>query len=125
MRDAAAILTPQQRGRAAEEASASFLSSQGYEILRRNVRLRIGEIDMIARESGYLVFLEIRSRRHEGLGLPQETVSHRKQARLRRLARLYLAMEKNPDCLCRFDVVGVIIGLYGDVRSIELIKDAF
>lgn len=125
MRETARILTPQQRGRAAEDASASFLSSQGYEILRRNVRTRLGEIDMIAREGEFLVFLEIRSRRHDGLGLPQETVAYRKQDRLRRLARLYLAAERNPDCLCRFDVVGVLIDLDGTVRSIELIKDAF
>ncbi len=125
MMEARRILTPQQRGRAAEESAASFLLEQGYQIIARNYRTRLGEIDLIARENGYLVFIEVRSRRHEGLGLPQETVDKSKQNRLRRLARQYLADHQQFEALCRFDVVGVLIDLYGTIHSMELIRDAF
>jgi len=119
------ILSAQQRGQAAEEAAAHFLSEQGYAILNRNERTRLGEIDIIAQDGEILVFVEVRSRHQANLGHPQETINGLKKARLRRLAQQYLARRSNLEMLCRFDVVGVIIDLYGVVQSIELIQNAF
>ena len=95
-------------GEAAERAAACWLAGQGYEILERNVRCPFGEIDLIARESGELVFIEVRSRRREDWGLPEESVDQAKQRRLRRLGAWYLQRKEWSQTACRFDVVGVL-----------------
>ena len=95
-------------GQAAERAAACWLRGRGYEILQRNYRCRAGEIDLIARQGGELVFIEVRSRSRTDFGLPEETVGREKQRRLRRLAAWYLNEPRQPEAPCRFDVVGVL-----------------
>ncbi len=114
-------------GRAAERAAACWLSGRGYEILQRNYRCRAGEIDLIARQGGELVFIEVRSRSRADFGLPEETVGREKRRRLRRLAAWYLNETGQPDALCRFDVVGA---LYEErepavIWRFRLYRDAF
>lgn len=93
-----------ERGLAAEEATAEFLSRQGLELLARNYRCRLGEVDIVAREGGTLVFVEVRSRRSGAWGGAAGSVDARKQSRLAAAARHYLArLAAEPPC--RFDVV--------------------
>lgn len=94
-------------GRAGEQAAAAHLSSLGYRILARNVRFRAGEIDLVAREAGYLVFVEVKTRTGHGFGTPAEGVTPAKQRQLVRLAGLYLAGLGGEAPPCRFDVVAV------------------
>src|SRR5437868_6205101 len=84
-RDARAVKQPDPRsarGRAAETAAAAFLGRQGYRIVARNVWLCGAEIDLIARDGGVLVFVEVRSRSNRRFGSPVETVRARKIARI-------------------------------------------
>lgn len=98
----------------------AYLRSQGYEILEKNFYSHFGEIDIIAREGRYLVFLEVKYRRNNGSGLALEAVSQRKRQRIFRTARYYLykngLTEETP---CRFDVVAIQGG------DIAVIKNAF
>ena len=69
-----AIMKPQNSrkttGHTGEEAAVRYLEQQGYIILERNFRLRIGEVDIIARHGEYLVFIEVKTRRTKNFGSP-------------------------------------------------------
>lgn len=105
-----------------EDLAVAYLREQGYEILERNYRDRLGEVDVIAREAGYLVFVEVKYRKDQRSGYPEESVFARKQQKIRHTASYYLYRhgygEETP---CRFDVVSIT----GDEEEILLIKDAF
>lgn len=103
-----------QVGREGEEAAAAYLADHGYRILERNLRFRSGEIDLVAEESGYLVFVEVKTRTGSGFGTAAEAVTAEKRRRLVRLAGLYLARRGGSPPPCRFDVVTVEPGPGGE-----------
>ena len=96
-----------ERGRAAEDAACVDLRRRGYRIVARNLRLAGAEIDIVAREGGTTVFVEVRSRSSRERGGPPETIGRGKQARIARAAAAYLAGRGQGDVVARFDVVGV------------------
>lgn len=90
-----------------EETAARFLVEKGLSIIEKNYRCPAGEIDLIARDGRYYVFIEVKYRTDGSAGDPMEAVDRRKQQRISRVARNYLARRvKNLDVPCRFDVVG-------------------
>lgn len=98
-------------GRAGEDAAARFLAARGYQIVARNVRADRVELDLIARRGTTLVFVEVKSRRESRHGLAAEAVDPRKQQRLRRGARAWLATRPDEASNVnrhRFDVVTCI-----------------
>ena len=96
-------------GFAYEKKAAEYLTEKGYRILQQNFYTKFGEIDMIARNGKYLVFIEVKYRSTERGGHPLETVDVRKQNRIRRAAQFYLLRYGFPEnTLCRFDVVGIL-----------------
>lgn len=97
----------QQKGREAEDLAADFLKSQGLDIVARNVRCLLGEIDLVARHARTLVFVEVKSRFTAGYGTPQEMVSPAKQKRLTKLAQWYLKKNRLSNQPARFDVVAI------------------
>ncbi len=111
-------------GRAGEEAAVQALCAAGYRIVERNVRLRRGELDVIAEEAGDLVFVEVKTRRSSTFGTPAESVGPRKRHALARLAAGYLARRGLGDRACRFDVVEVRVDASGGQR-VEILRDAF
>jgi putative endonuclease len=111
-------------GAAGERITATYLQSRGYHILDRNVRLRSGEIDIVAEHRGCLVFVEVRLRRGAGAEIALESVARRKQDRLRRLCNEYCArLSVAPECV-RIDVVAVSIDRNGTLRDVILIENA-
>lgn len=109
-----------ETGRSGEDAAVQYLKKQGYSIIERNYRLRIGEVDIIARDSEYVVFIEVKTRRGGSFGSPFEAVDARKQ---RRIAKVALAYLQGRDVPVRFDVVAV--HLDGRGFRVELLKNAF
>lgn len=102
-----------------EQAVGYYLMQQGYEIIEYNYRCRAGEIDLIARDGGYLVFCEVKYRKRQEKGHPLEAVDLRKQKKIYRCAQQYL-YEKRLGCPpCRFDVIGI------QGTKITLLKNAF
>lgn len=85
-----------------------YLQSLGYEIVARNFYTKHGEIDIIAKKDGYLVFVEVKYRADERFGAPEEAVDFRKQKKIIAAAQYYMYKNKIPfDTPCRFDVAGV------------------
>lgn len=85
-----------------------WLECHGYKIVARNFRCRNGEIDIVAKEGGYLVFIEVKYRKNDANGLPEEAVDRRKQRVISRVALFYMNRygygQSTP---VRFDVVAV------------------
>lgn len=91
-----------------ERKAGLFLEEQGLQILERNFRNRYGEIDLVARDKGTTVFVEVKYRRNKEKGLPQEAVDYRKQWRICRVADYYRMLHGMGDHVpVRFDVVAI------------------
>jgi putative endonuclease len=116
---------PAIRGQAGERAAAEWLEARGYQVLARNVRTRFGEIDLVARSGGLVVFVEVKTRTGQGFGHPSEAVVARKQHRLAQLAARFLQAHGLDRCPVRFDAVAVLLGPSGRVLAIEHTPDAF
>lgn len=110
-------------GRYGEAAAAAWYERRGFEVLDRNWRCREGELDLVLRGSGTVVFCEVKTRSTVAFGLPAEAVNHTKQVRLRRLALAWLAERGQAVGVgsldLRFDVASVI----GD--HVEIYESAF
>lgn len=96
-------------GQIGEDAAARHYRKGGFRILHRNYRCSGGEIDLIARRGPLVVFCEVKTRRTDRWGEPSEAVHYAKQARLRRLAAMWLSERRPGPVDIRFDVVGVIV----------------
>ncbi len=91
-----------------EQVAADFLEAAGYQILERNFRCRMGEIDLIAKENETLIFTEVKYRASHKAGLPEEAVDFRKQQRICKVALYYLTTRvRRTDVPCRFDVIAI------------------
>jgi putative endonuclease len=109
-----------KKGTSGENEAADFLLSQGYVIVSRNYQTQRGEIDCIAEDpSGTLVFIEVKSAHSGQFGNPVFWVTHAKQKKIIKLARLYLAEHGITRRACRFDVVSIFKG------KVDHIKNAF
>jgi putative endonuclease len=107
------------RGREAEDLAARHLERRGLRVIRRNFRVRGGEIDLICRDGKTLVFVEVRLRSRQDFGGAGESITAAKRRRIILAARHYLARQPNP---CRFDCV-LLSGL--EDGTLEWIRDAF
>lgn len=113
-------LNKRAEGTAYEKRAAQYLMQRGYRILAYNYRCKQGEIDLIARDGEYLVFVEVKYRKDARSGYGSEAVDWQKQKRIINSARWYLAQHgTGDDQPCRFDVVSFL------GERITLIKDAF
>lgn len=113
-------MNQRKKGARYEEAAASFLQNQGCVVLERNFYCRQGEIDLVAQDGAYLVFIEVKYRKDEQMGWAAEAVGPAKQQRIRHCARVYLySRGLGEDIPCRFDVIAVT------GSRIQWIKNAF
>jgi putative endonuclease len=107
-----------------ERRAALALAAEGYEIVARNARVAHDEIDIIARHEDMWVFVEVKTRRTDTYGAPDEAVTPAKRAKLLRAARAWLEAEEQHDPDWRFDVVTVRLR-NGAPPRIKIIKNAF
>jgi putative endonuclease len=95
----------QKIGRWGEEIAAVYLEKKGYDLINRNVRTPYGEIDLIARQRGRVIFVEVKTRTSAGFGYPEEAVTPQKQQHMLDCAEHY-AQEQNIDHW-QIDVISV------------------
>lgn len=94
-------------GALGEDLATEALRKKGYEILKRNFSNKFGEIDIIAKDKNVLVFVEVKTKKGEEFGSPEEMVGRGKLHRIKNMAAIYL---NGKDVLCRIDVVAVVLG---------------
>lgn len=110
-------------GQKGEELAVGFLKENGYKILRRNFKTRLGEIDIVGLDRGTYCFVEVKTRNSLSYGEPQEAVSIFKQRQISKAALLFLKENHLLNTKARFDVVSII---YSDkAPKFDLIKNAF
>ncbi len=102
-----------------EEKAKAYLESLGFSILEQNYRCRLGEIDLIGREDGYLVFIEVKHRKNTRYGYPEEAVHRRKQQTISRVSDVYRMQHRLGEIPMRFDVVADLDG------KMTLLRNAF
>jgi putative endonuclease len=112
---------PHGLGRRGEEAAAAYLLGCGMVVVHRNWRCRYGEIDIVAREAGTLVFCEVKTRRGTTFGIPLDAITRQKVARLRRLVSVYLTEEGGHPGPVRMDAIGILWGP-DDLLSLEHLR---
>lgn len=110
-------------GRDGEKAAAALLRRRGFELLDHNWRQGRLELDMVCRENGVLVFVEVKTRRSDERGGPAAAVTPAKQRVLTRAAQAWLAAHDAWQTPCRFDVVCLL--RHGDTFSAEHYRHAF
>jgi putative endonuclease len=113
----------QQFGRRSERLAVEYLKRTGYRILEINFRTRVGEIDIIARETGTIVFVEVKARASRRFGSPKGAVTATKQRKISMAALEYLKQSGQTADRARFDVVA--IDTADGKMEIELVKNAF
>lgn len=110
-------------GRAGEDYASEWLKEHGYRILERNYHSRFGEIDIIAEDSQYIVFVEVKTRKEGSMVSPVEAVTKSKQKKLILTAQMFLM--KRPSALQpRFDIAAVTT-LHGEPMGLQYFTNAF
>ncbi|MGE5894721.1 MAG: YraN family protein [bacterium] len=109
-------------GQEGEDLAVRHLKKKGYRIIERNYKNPLGEIDIIAYESGSIVFIEVKARSSDEFGMPLEAVHRKKQEKMKQVALIYLKRFKT-EVPARFDVVSIYRGRVP--TEVEIIKNAF
>ena len=102
-----------------ELEAVEYLINNGYRIIQKNYKNKIGEIDVVAIDREYLCFIEVKKRETSRYGLPREAVNRQKQEKIKKVATFYLVKNKQTEAQVRFDVVDIL------GNEITLIKNAF
>jgi putative endonuclease len=115
-----AVPSPRQRlGAHGERLAARRYRAAGFEVVAQNWRCRDGELDLVLRGPGVLVFAEVKTRSSDRFGVPAEAVTPTKQRRIRRLAQRFCAETGERAPQLRFDVVSILRG------QVEIIEGCF
>lgn len=100
---------PKPLGQRGETFACRYLRRQGYTIVARQDRTRLGEIDIVAVQQKTIVFIEVKTRSAEEKGTPTEAVNAEKQQRLTRAALAYMRRhDLLGNCAARFDVIAIV-----------------
>ena len=110
-------------GKSGEEVAVNFLKENGYKILIRNYKTRLGEIDIIASDRDTFCFIEVKTRNSDRFGSGLEAISGFKQRQISKVALLFLKDNNLLNKKARFDVVSVTYSNEGP--KLDLIKNAF
>ena len=108
-----------------EQTAAKFLKQRGYKIIAKQYKNQFGEIDLVCRHEGVLVFVEVKTRRSSKSGRPEEAVDAHKQRQITRTALAYLKKNGLLESPARFDVVSIVWAEEGNDPEIRLFQNAF
>ena len=112
------------KGKSGEKTAEKFLKKKGCEILHRNYKTNLGEIDLIALDKDTLVFVEVKSRSGTLFGMPAEAVTYFKRSKINQVAAQYLTRHMLHGVPVRFDVIEVYLA-DGRVEHIENAFDSY
>lgn len=96
-------------GKLGERVARKYLESKGYKIIEQNYKTKYAEIDLVGLNKGVMIFVEVRTKRGEAFGSPEDTLDYSKLRKISANARAYAAF-KGWNGLCRIDAVCVVLG---------------
>jgi putative endonuclease len=114
----------QEVGKLGEKIAQKFLKRGGYRIRETNFHCREGEIDIVAQQRDWLVFIEVRTKSSLDFGTPEESITQAKKEKLIASALTYVDTHQNLPSLWRIDVVAIEVDDKGKAKRIELIENA-
>ena len=112
-----------QLGKKGEALAVRELKRRGYKIISQGYTNTLGEIDIIAKEGGTWVFVEVKTRRSSRFGGPKYAITSQKQKKISMVALSYLKENGQMRASARFDVVAITV--CSGRESVEIIKNAF
>jgi len=107
-----------------EVIAAKYLGDHGFTVRDRNWRHGHGELDIVAERAGVIVIVEVRTRRSDAFGAPEESVRTAKQAKLIETAQAYLEVHGLADAQWQIDVIAIDLGARNEVRRLDHIECA-
>lgn len=110
-----------EKGRLGEDIASKYIISKGGKIIEQNYRTKVGEVDLIVRINGELVFVEVKSRSNVHYGYPSEAVNDKKKRKIINVAKYYILDNELTDVSIRFDVIEI----YLRTKKINHIENAF
>lgn len=111
-------------GRLGETLAANVLVTKGYRLIERNYRCPLGELDIVTAKGDILVFVEVRTRRGQQFGTPEESITTKKKEHLIAAAQSYLQDKQLGDVDWRIDVVAVELDAHGTLLRIDVLENA-
>jgi putative endonuclease len=108
-----------------EDLSINYLIDNGYYILEKNYRNKIGEIDIICKKNNLLIFVEVKSRYTNDYGFPIESVTYYKRRKIIKVSMLYVILNKYNNFNIRYDVIEVFFNKNNEFFNINHTTDAF
>lgn len=112
-----------QVGKYGEDRACEFLERLGYQVIDRNWRCGVGEIDIVAKDQNSLVFAEVKTRTRVGFGHPFEAITSSKIRTMRQLVSEWCTANQSPGSHVRLDAISVL--LTGGKVHIEHLKQVF
>lgn len=112
-----------ETGEYGEKIAQNYLKKSGYRLLHTNYRLEHGEIDIIAREAGDVVFIEVRTKNSTCFGTAEEALTAKKLNRIKTLAMTYISQNFGDDVSWRIDFIAIQLDGMGKTKRVELIKN--
>ena len=117
-------MNTKERGKWGEDLALEFVKEKGYKYVARNFRSRFGEIDLIIKNSEFIVFVEVKLRKNADFAEAREFVSYSKQNKIRSTANLWLSSRKL-ELQPRFDVIEIYVSNAESKPEINHIENAF
>ena len=103
-------------GNRGEQIAADYLTDRGIKIIGRNIRTNYGEIDIIGEENEVLLFIEVKTRRSNEYGYPEEAVNYKKREHMENSALEYIQLNEDADTDWRIDVIAINVGKNKEVK---------
>jgi len=116
-------MTKKEFGNWGEEVAAKYLIDKGVKITDRNVRSQRGEIDIIGKKNGTIIFFEVKTRRSKQYGNPEDAVNKRKQEHIRKTALEYIQSNLDLEIEWRLDVISINVDWTNNI-AIRWFKNA-
>jgi putative endonuclease len=111
-------------GNLGEKYACDYLKKKGYRLLETNYRCKHGEIDIVARRKGSLVFVEVRTKTSLGFGSPEESISFTKRSHMRANAYYYLQSHQDENQQWSIGVIAIELNPEGKPSRIEFLENA-
>ncbi len=105
-------------GKLGEDIAENYLKKKGYKIIARNYRNKYGEIDLVVQDKSSLVFVEVRTRRNERFGSPEESINSKKKRKMFKNTKAYIAFHNFKEKY-RMDVICVVLSRDRKIKRIN------
>lgn len=110
-----------ETGKIGEDLACEYILKKNFEIIERNFRCKIGEIDIIAKDKDELVFIEVKTRSQNKYGNPSDAVDKYKKKHIYHAAEYYMMINRIENVFCRLDVMEVF--MYDSGTKINYLKN--